>query len=381
MADRRTDCGVPGRVDHVVVGAGVLGLAATRALGRRGRSVVCLEQQSVGHNKCGSKGTARIFRCGYDDVLYVRLALRSRLGFEELAAESGETLLQTTGMLSFGGDEGGLLRAMAEGGAEAEALGRSDIESRFPAFRGKASAVHERGAGVLRADRVLSALRHSVGNALVEGARVTAISEGDGRVEVMAEATSFTCGSVVVCAGPWSSELLEVSGSGVTGGDWSSTFRPTLQQVAYYRARDEMSVELPAFVEFGERTYYGLLDPARRLYKVGNHEPGRTVSPSDADFATDDASEVKELSEVVARLLPSFDPVPVETERCLYDNTPDEDFVLDRIGRVVIGAGTSGHGFKFAPLLGELLADLAEGRSLVGYGDRFSLARFGGGLP
>jgi sarcosine oxidase len=74
-------------------------------------------------------------------------------------------------------------------------------------------------------------------------------------------------------------------------------------------------------------------------------------------------------------MLPSLDPQPVATERCVYDNATDADFVLDRVGRVVVGCGTSGHGFKFGPLLGELLADLAEGRRPLVDLDRFSLHR------
>ena len=67
------------------------------------------------------------------------------------------------------------------------------------------------------------------------------------------------------------------------------------------------------------------------------------------------------LTRAVRRLLPSLDPDPVHTERCVYDNSADTDFILDRTGRIVVGCGTSGHGFKFGPLLGELLADLADG--------------------
>ena len=79
----------------------------------------------------------------------------------------------------------------------------------------------------------------------------------------------------------------------------------------------------------------------------------------------------------MARLLPSLDPQPVATERCVYDNSPDTDFVLDRVGRIVVGCGTSGHAFKFGPLLGELLADLAEGRDPPVDLSRFSLRRNG----
>ena len=114
--------------------------------------------------------------------------------------------------------------------------------------------------------------------------------------------------------------------------------------------------------------------PAAALatYKVSHHTPGRpaleTDDPTGAlpagtqDVAfDDDPALLAMLCGAVRRLLPSLDPTPVATERCVYDNSADSDFILDRVGHVVVGCGTSGHGFKFGPLLGVLLADLAEG--------------------
>ena len=96
---------------------------------------------------------------------------------------------------------------------------------------------------------------------------------------------------------------------------------------------------------------------------MSQHAPGAVLErydPTDPSPMPDDDRELGALSEAVRRLLPGLDPTPVATERCVYDNSPDTDFVLDRIGSVVVGCGTSGHGFKFGPLLGQVLADLAE---------------------
>ncbi len=119
---------------------------------------------------------------------------------------------------------------------------------------------------------------------------------------------------------------------------------------------------MPVVVQRAEPMLYGLPTPDGRLFKVGLHHSGPVVPPDGADLAPDPAGDGR-LAASVARLLPAFDPVPVRSERCFYDNSPDEHFVIDRVGRITIGAGTSGHGFKFGPLLGALLADLAEGRS------------------
>ena len=132
--------------------------------------------------------------------------------------------------------------------------------------------------------------------------------------------------------------------------------------------------ELPAFVWYqsdGDISY-GLPTPGAGIYKLGLHDPGTSVDPAEASLA-DDPSDLARLSDVTASVLPGAPGEPVATERCFYDNAPNHDFVLDRVGRLVIGAGTSGHGFKFGLLLGEVLADLAEEKEPAVPLDRFSV--------
>lgn len=114
------------------------------------------------------------------------------------------------------------------------------------------------------------------------------------------------------------------------------------------------------------------------LYKVSHHTPGTPLDhfdPTDPTTWRDDPGLLARLIDAVQRFVPALDPEPVATERCVYDNTADQDFVLDRIGQVVVGCGTSGHAFKFGPLLGEMLADLAEGRTPAIDVTRFRLDR------
>jgi sarcosine oxidase len=105
---------------------------------------------------------------------------------------------------------------------------------------------------------------------------------------------------------------------------------------------------------------YGLPVPGESIYKLAQHRPGPPLDPDHGPLE-DDPDLVAVLTDAAARILPALDPRPVATECCVYDNTVDEDFILDRAGQVVIGCGTSGHGFKFGPLFGELLADLVTG--------------------
>jgi sarcosine oxidase len=171
---------------------------------------------------------------------------------------------------------------------------------------------------------------------------------------VVTTAGTVTASGVVCCAGPWSRPVLATAGIDLR-------LTASLEQVAYFSDRRPVSNPLPVIVERDEPMLYGLPTPDRKLFKVGLHHSGPDTPPDGADLAPDPAGDGP-LTDSVARLLPGLDPVPVRSERCFYDNSPDEHFVIDREGRITIGAGTSGHGFKFGPLLGALLADLAEGR-------------------
>ena len=142
---------------------------------------------------------------------------------------------------------------------------------------------------------------------------------------------------------------------------------------------------MPIFLCHDEQIPYGLPVPGSPLYKFGLHHSGPLVRPGAAQDQSADPGLARQLEEMARRHLPGFDPRPVQLERCVYDNTPDEDFILDRIGNVVVGCGTSGHGFKFGPLLGEWLAglavgedELAGGEELAGLAARLRLGRRGG---
>ena len=179
---------------------------------------------------------------------------------------------------------------------------------------------------------------------------------GDGTDEGTGGGTgagTVTSSVAVVCAGHWTSGLLESAGLGVR-------LVPTLEQVAYLAPVSGRQSDVPVFIERASPWVYGLPAGVPGLLKVAMHGAGPVAHPDDSPLDPDPALLAR-LAEHTARLLPAHHVEPVSTERCFYDSTADGDFVLDRVGRVVIGAGTTGHGFKFGPLLGELLADLATG--------------------
>jgi sarcosine oxidase len=356
--------------DVAIVGAGLLGLAAGHALAARGRDVVILEQADVGHPGSGSKGSARIFRLGYPDPFYVAAARQARDRWHELEAQSGSRILQPAPHLTFGNGLRGVHDAMTAAGAPSQLIQKAEVAERFPALRIDGPALLEPDSAVIAADEALTVLAAGVPE-IRPGVRVIRLGDDGREVTLHTSAGAVAARTAVITAGPWSSGLLASVSVAVPG-------RPTLEQVAYLRPSGQD--DAPIFISHGEQAPYGLPVPGSRLYKIGIHQSGTATDPDAQSQAMDERLAAR-LAEVAQRHLPGYHPEPVTTERCIYDNTPDEDFIIERIGNIVVGCGTSGHGFKFGPLLGEWLADLATSPDSVLADDvlrqRFSVRRFG----
>ncbi len=355
------------RCDVAVVGGGLLGLATARALARRGLAVILLEQADVGHDGCGSKGSCRIFRLGYDDPGWVRMAERAREPWAELEEECGRPLLHPAPHLTFGPGLDAVRAAMHSAGAPHELLAAAEAAARFPQLPVGGPALLEPASCVISADAALRALAAAVPD-IRTGAAVTGIADDGRRVTVRTASGPVTAGAAVVCAGPWTSALLAAGGITVPSA-------PTLEQVGYVAPRAEPGPAMPIFICHGAEVPYGLPVPGSPLYKIGFDHSGPPADPGSQEQGPDPVLSAR-LSGLARRYLPGFDPELARAERCVYDNSPDEDFIVDRVGRIVIGSGTSGHGFKFGPLLGEWLADLATGQDADPAARRFSLGRF-----
>jgi sarcosine oxidase len=322
------------RADVVIVGGGLLGLSTAKALRGR-RDVLVLERDSVGHARGGSHGPTRIFRLGYIDPMYVAMAQRAAERWRALETEAGVQLLHPTPQLTFGVGADAVFAALVAADAPVERISAAAIQARFPAFAGRGDAVLEPASAVIAADLTLATLRAQAGAELREHVRVNHVDanhvETDGEI--------IEARAVVVCAGPWTRALVP----GVAT-------RATLEHVGYLRT----GAGLPIFIDFTEPAVYGLPTPGSDHYKIAVHHGGSAIDP-DAEFAPDERA-VAALQRAAAHWLPGH-PL-VEVDVCPYDNTADENFVVERIDGIVVGAGTSGHAFKFGPLLGDQLARL-----------------------
>jgi sarcosine oxidase len=356
------------RVDVAVVGAGLMGAATAWQLTRRGASVALLEAFEVGHVHGSSHGTSRIVRRAYADPFYVRLTGRAYDAWAEAESDTGTTLLRTTGGLDIGAhrDPVGLAQLMAAEGVPHELLPAAEAEARWPGMRFDGPVLFHPEAAVLDADGAVAAWVRRVrefGGTVLERTRVRAVEpEGDG-ARVVTDGPVIAARNVVVAAGAW---LPELAGS----LDIDLALPPltvTQQQVFHFRLRDP-AVAWPTFVHKGELQLFGLPSGAdggpRPAFKVAQHDGGRTTTASTRDGVVDPASRER-VTAHVRKWLPGLDPEPVAQGSCLYTSTPDEDFVLDRVGPVVVASPCSGHGAKFAALIGAMAADLVQGVAAV----------------
>lgn len=356
------------RFDHVVVGLGALGSATAYELARRGRSVLGLERFALGHHRGASHDTSRILRHSYHTPEYVRLTLEAYDDWARLSESCGEDLVTVVGGLDLFPPEPAIplvdyTGSLAEVGVGFELLDVDAIRARWPQFQvpdGTVGLFQERGAVVPAGPGTALMQRQAVqdGAVLRDETPVTDLVDlGGGGVEVRTRDAAYRCGSVVVCADAWTNQVLAPLGHEVP-------LTVTLEQATYFepeQPEDFAPGRLPLWIWMDEPSFYGFPCYGEPTVKAAQDCGGPAVDP-DARTSEPDAEMLARLAGHVSRILPGAG-APVRSLRCQYTLTPDRDFVVDRVPghpSVVVGLGAA-HGFKFAPTLGRLLADLATG--------------------
>ena len=320
----------------VVVGAGVMGLATARALAQAGRDVVVCEQFQLGHDRGSSHGRSRIVRLSYPESRWVRLAQESFPLWRELEAESGAPLLDLHGTLDLG-NWAPNRDALTECGVTFEVLDAGQIEHRFgiradPGDRG----LFQADGGIIVADTALEAL--AAGLDVRERVRVEVVEEtADG-----VSAGGVRARVAVVTAGSWAPGLVGVDAT------------PTAETVSYFG----LGRPVPSVIDttVGARSGYALATPSGAL-KAGLHQSGRPTDPDDANFP--DRELAARTAAWIERRFPDAGRA-THSETCLYTTRENDEFLLERRGRIVVGSPCSGHGFKFAPAVAKRLAALAS---------------------
>lgn len=369
--------------DVAIVGLGAMGSAAAWQLARRGARVIGLDRFTPPHSFGSTHGQTRIIREAYfEHPLYVPLVRRAYHCWSELAADAGVSLFHQTGGLMIGRRDSTLVRGSRETaaahGIAFEQWDAREISRRVPALAPDADmiAIHEPRAGVLLPERGVAAMlaearRH--GAELQFETAVAGWSRAGDHLEIHVGGKRVGATCVVLAAGPWLPEIAR---------DLNLPLVVERAVQGWFAPRDERIGTPDAFPIFileepDGQIVYGLPDVGQGV-KLAGHHGGETTTVQTVRHAID-AADRERLVTVARRRVPGVVPDLRQASTCLYTNTPDQHFIVDRHpadGRVVVVSACSGHGFKFAPVIGELTAALVSDTEPAFDLTPFALARF-----
>ncbi|AZN42600.1 N-methyl-L-tryptophan oxidase [Paenibacillus albus] len=374
--------------DVIVVGAGAMGMSAGYHAARSGRRTLLIDAFDPPHEHGTHHGETRIIRHAYGEGReYTPMALRAQALWAELERETGRQLFLETGFLQAGEPGSQMLTEMQDSakkhGLHVEVLGNSDIRKRWPGLALPESFIgcYEADSGVLLSDACVQAYRDAAvarGAEILVNTPVIAIQPDAAGAEVVTAAGSFRARSLVVTAGKFAGPMLAQLGLKRLP---LSPIRKTVEWFMPATA-DYAPDRFPAFLfDLPEGIFFGFPDIGGEGMKAGRHDglirpmPEDGVLPPHGTFDDDG----RDCAAYVAKYMPGVVPEIIKGSACTYTMTPDEHFILDRhpdYPHIAVGAGFSGHGFKFASANGEILAKLAAGEDPGFDLSLFTLRRF-----
>jgi monomeric sarcosine oxidase len=371
--------------DIAIIGAGVMGAAAAAEAAREGARVALLDQSILPNPRAASIDHSKVFRFAYPDALYAQMAVDALKLWRSLEEETGERLLTSTGVLMMGrgqsSSEAETYETLRSLGLEVEMMDNRETTARFPQFNEDALgySVYDPSGGMLHAERCVRALINLArrrGVSVIEADRVTAIEQSaNARVKIITESgNEFDCARACVASGPWTRKLLRFL---------EDNLKTTRQEVAYFEppsfaSRDFNIGRFPIFIEL-DSGFYGFPVHHAGAMKIANHHKGERVEIDSYETQVGEEFILKCRS-FFREFIPQLaDGRVLETRVCVYNNTPDDDFIIDwhpEIENVLIVTGFSGHGFKFGSIVGRIGAELLLSGQSSHNLDRFRLARF-----
>jgi len=374
------------RYEAIIVGAGSIGMAAGYELAKRKVRTLLIDAFDPPHTMGSHHGDTRIIRFAYGEGSeYVPLALRAQELWRQLERDTGTSLFLQTGVLSAGPEDDAYLRGVRESSERyslpLEMLDAEEIQRRWPGIRVPAHFIGclETAAGVLFSERCIAVCRQLAveqGADLLTGTKVTGIRGDDDGVSVETANGTYRAKKLLLSAGAWNPGLLASLGLNLP-------IVPTRKAVAWFGAEESLygTGKFPAFVfSLKDSAYYGFPNIDGTGLKIGRHDGGEAIDPDrlDRTFGTHPSDE-GDLRSFLETYMPQA-AGPLQKGRiCIYSVTPDEHFVIDRhpqYPHIVIAAGFSGHGFKFASSIGEAASQLlTEGQAELDL-SLFTLRRF-----
>ncbi len=356
--------------DVIVLGCGGIGSAALYWLSRDlGKNVLGIEQFSHGHEKGGSHDHSRIIRLSYDHVDYTRLAPDTYTCFAELEQESGVQLVYKTGGLDIGVVEqdkplelDDYANAMRESNIDFETWTAAETMKHFPQFRlsENARVLYQKDSGLVDARKgvqVHALMAQTRGAVLLENTPVRAIKTHKDGIEVITDRDRFHTGKLVVTAGAWLNTVLAMV-------NLKLPITVTREQVSYFKSphlKDFAVGKFPIWIYSGNRQhyFYGFPVYGEVAVKAAEDVGGRITTAETRSFEKDERSDITLKSFLAAHLPTALGP-ELYTKTCLYDMTPDRDFILDFLPEhpnILIVHGAA-HAYKFTSLLGKISSQL-----------------------
>lgn len=375
--------------DVIVVGAGIEGSATAYYLAKQGKTTLLLEQFPLPHSRGSSHGQSRITRKAYGkDDFYTNMMKDSYRLVDQLEQECGEKLFKNCGCLIIGpkGKNPFLIdtkAALVRHNVSHETFGVETAKKIYPglSYPSNYEFLLDKSGGLLMADKMLKAFQNQFvryGGLIRDGEPMIEVHPGD-IVTVKTSTGTHQGRSVVLALGPWASKFLPKLGL-------SLPLRPIRVNACYWKVKQVgqfSSSSFPCFIDcrFGQadgHDIYGL--PSEEypgLVKVALHE-GVDIDPDERDKG-DNSWIIKTVADYVDTYIPGLESTPSVIETCIYTNTPDSNFILDAHPawkNIIIGAGFSGHGFKLSPVVGQILGQLALGKTPTNDMKPFRINRF-----
>lgn len=371
--------------DVIVVGGGIIGAASAYTLAKRGQKVLLLDQYDIPNEWADSGDHARIFRYTYGkDLFYTELAVQALQLWKELEKDLREAFYVPTGMLDLAtkeeGYEAACYRALKDMRLPVEKLGPVELKERYRILNPKSfryAVFHPQG-GMLWAQRAVTALAAAAarkGTVICEKTKVVQVIRGkDGIREIRDwDGKSWKADRYLFVAGSWSRELLAA---------YHLPLKVTRQELLYFRPPQNQGryrpEHCPVFTGSAQG-FYGFPVHIHGFMKISCHRKGPPAKPGPSSQETSPRFE-KACRKFLRQFMPdaaSF--TESEGKMCCYNNTPDNDFILDRLKNepnAFIATGFSGHGFQFGPLIANLMADsMIKGKTEINI-QRFQLSRF-----
>ncbi|KAK1157579.1 peroxisomal sarcosine oxidase-like isoform X1 [Acipenser oxyrinchus oxyrinchus] len=360
--------------DCIVLGAGIQGSYTAYHLAKNKKKTLLVEQFVLPHSRGSSHGHTRIIRKAYQQDYYTRMMSECYQLWAQLEKEANVEIYRNTGMLVVGKEDCSAFRSLRgtllRNNIPMEVLSPEQFASRFPSVRlppGE-SAVIDKTAGVLHADRALKAIQdlfRGLGGVIHDGEKVVDFTPGS-PITMTTNSGMYHAQSLVITAGPWAKSVLARTGLQLP-------LQVLRINVCYWKERIPgtygIGRHFPCFIGVkqhgAKHDIYGL--PSNEypgLMKICYHS-GSETEPDERDRQTSQ-EDIAILSSFVSKSFPGLDPTPAVVEQCMYTVTPDSDFILDQHpshSNIIIGAGFSGHGFKLAPVVGKILCELALGKT------------------